>query len=352
MKYTITSGVNKIKDNLRARLNHNYRYELSHKNVENNNIDTYIDNGKIIHFTAEEKRATEIKQKKADRTKWSEYEEEALNQQFKLLQKSKAEGRLKHIERKSRLNPIMEGIVAFGNVYTITEDTEIIKEKTKAFNTYVKENETQIISNIFHNLNKFAKEFNTEISNIIFHYDEGGLVHCHYMIKNFDNKTGQSLDFKKNKNNIGYRLQDIICEGLGGLGFERGKRDSRKRKMTKQQLVEFEGLQKQNKKLRDFYELEKQKTEKQRIKKIKNYLKIREQRKISNEYHNQINQIRDNIQELIQMGAKKGDKFLNKLDWILTNSGSGKSILEGLKKLELDIEKINTKIKKKSGNHM
>lgn len=64
MKYTITSGISKIKDNLRARLNHNYRYEKNHRNVKNNNLNSYLDGGKIKHFTAEQKRATAKNRKK------------------------------------------------------------------------------------------------------------------------------------------------------------------------------------------------------------------------------------------------------------------------------------------------
>ena len=350
MSFTITSGINKIKDNLRARLNHNYRYEKNHKNIKNDNQNVQLsENGKLTYFTKEANYGKTKKQKKVLRNSWSDYEEDCRTEQFRLLQKSKAKGEVKNIERKSRLTPIKEGIVSFGEVYDKTEPAEIIREKTDKFNKWFKENQSPIISNIIENLNKFAKEFHTEITNIVFHYDEGGLIHCHYMIKNYDMRNGQNLNIPKNRNNIGYRLQDIICEGLEHFDLVRGKRDSKKRKMTKEQLEEFEVLQKENTQLRELNKLEKEKTEKQRLKKIKNYLKIREQRKIHNEYFEMIEQIENNIQELIKMGAKKGDNFLNKLDWILTNSGSGKSILEGLNKLEKDIEKVNTKIKKKSG---
>lgn len=328
---TITSGIAKTKDTITARMKHNLRREKKHRNIKNQNVNYAINSeSEILEIGAMSKseRDKQIEDLRIEN-------EKALNENFELLQKSKREGRVNRIERKSRLEPIREGIVNFGGVYDIKKDTlEEIEEKTKAFNNYIDENKTEIMKIVYKNLQDFAEKFNTEITNLVFHRDEKGLFHFHYFIKTYDKTTGEKLNFKHNKKNIGRELQNFISKDFEKYNIHRTAPDKKNRKKTKEQLQEFQEAQEENIKL---------KRENQKLKNENEELKT----SIS-EYSEIIEKINQNINTLLTLQEeKKILKLKEKLTYILEHDN--KNVADKLNKLFDKTSRQIGAINKKNG---
>jgi len=318
---TITSGIAKTKDKIQDRLKHNLRLEKSHRNIKNKKANYFItENGKIEISTISKK------ERQAKLEKLKEEYQEALEENFLLLQKQKREGNISRMERKSRLRPITEGVVNFGGVYDIQKDTlEEIQEKTKKFNEAIDANLDEVLNLVYKNLQEFAEEYNTDITNLVLHRDEQGIYHFHYLIKMYDKTTGEKLNFKHNKKNIGRRLQDKIAEGFEKFHIHRTTPDKKTRKKTKEQLIEYQEAQEENIKLKRENE---------------------ELKKSISEYTDIIEKIKSNIETLLTIQDEKKVKALkDKLAYILeTGNGDMTAKLEKLfSKTTRQITAINKK---------
>jgi len=321
---------------IRQRLQHNYRNQRNHENVINDNQNYIIKENEIIEINVEENQ--EENNYNSARKRYSRFEQKCRDENFARLKKTlKEQGKNKPIRK--RLNPLLEGVVHFGGVYEIgCEDDERI-EKTQVFNkkldTFIEDGFLDILKE---NLKKIEKEFDTEISDIVLHRDEKGLNHFHFMIKNY-NEQGLSLDIGRNKNKIGTRVQDIICENMEQFNLMRGEEDSKKQKMTKQQLIEFNKLEQENKLLK----------KNNQILKSNNEILKKRNENLSKEYLNILENIRENILELSTLAnVKKADTLKKKLNYILSNSKDDENLKIAIDKLFSKTEKTIIAIKKKS----
>jgi hypothetical protein len=320
---TISSGITKTKDTTKDRLRHNYRLEESHKNIENNNTNYSINSGsEIIDISTIPKSERQEKLKTAKLNY-----QDALEENFQLLQREKREGKISRIERKSRLQPITEGVVNFGGVYDMKKDKlSVIKEKTKKFNSYIDENLEEVCKLVYENLQKFAKEVNTEISDLVLHRDEKGINHFHYLIKTYDNQTGKKLNFKHDIDKVGTKLQDFISKDFEKLNIFRAEKDKKNIKMTKEQLIEYQEAQELIIELQEEAE---------------------ELKKTNNDYEDILTNIRKNIDTLLSIQDEKTVmKMRDKLTYILETGND--NIQEKLEKLFNKSERQITAIKKKN----
>lgn len=307
--FTISSGITKTKDSTKDRIRHNLRLEKKHRNIENTKTNFSIESETEFLDISEIPKS----ERKATARKTKENYENALEENFKLLQKSKREGSVSRIERKSRLQPITEGVVNFGGVYDMKKHKlSEIKERTIKFNKYIDDNLEEVMKLVYKNLQEYAKEVNTEITDLVLHRDERGLYHFHYLIKTYDLTTGQKLNFKHDINKVGIKLQTAISQGFEKLNIHRveeGK--SKKIKMTKEQLIEYQEAQE------EIIIVQKE---------------LEELKNIREEYQDLITQIENNILELSKFNGKSGS-IEKKLKYILTANKSDKNILDELEKL-------------------
>ena len=95
-------------------------------------------------------------------------------------------------------------------------------------------------------LHEFEKRNNTKVFNYQIHTDESGNVHVHFIFQNFDNETGKSLNFTRNKAN-GSWLQDLAYKHFGsfGKGYQRGVKKERTEKHLS--IEEYKELQESKK---------------------------------------------------------------------------------------------------------
>lgn len=227
------------------RLQHNYRNN-KHKNIINNNQNYSIENGIKKNINVQENRKDNIRA--SHHQKYKDFEEASLDENFKLLSKYRKDNKLNYPNIK-RLNPLLEGVIHFGNVYEPDCEEAERLEKTKIFNKrFMTDLDNGLLKQIEDNLKVIENEFNTTISNLVLHTDENGLNHFHFMIKNYD-ENGNSLNVKHNKNNIGVRVQDIISNKMGMFGLVRGKRESKTKSKSKEEYIASRELKIKNKKL-------------------------------------------------------------------------------------------------------
>lgn len=238
---TISSGITQFKkDSILKAMIHNHRLESKHRNIINDNTNYFYDMSnqeqkEILNYRDKVgQRATIKRQTKAL------YKKHFDNQMELMTERNKKKGYAKPKEKD--LNPIAEGIVNFGNVYNVREDSEEVRlEKTKQFHEkYTEEQWREIFEQVKDNLIQFTNITNTELIDLTMHRDEEGLIHFHYLITNYNNQTGEHLNVRQNKNGIGDKLQDIIAKGFEEyeIGRAIGKKNGKKR-LTKEELIEL-----------------------------------------------------------------------------------------------------------------
>ncbi len=237
-KITISAGNSKFGygyDNIIKAYRHNHRMgaNKNHRNVVSELTNYELKNGEITPI-AEKPRQWIAKKRE-------EYGE-LLEKQYQLQESTRLkEGKERPI-RKSELKPVSELIVNFGGVYNFGKDSKATRiAKTEAFrNSKTPEEWQSIIAIAADNLKKWAKQHGAVILDFTFHMDEEGLPHGHAIITNFNNKTGEGLGIRTNKNKIGDDLQDTICQNLEPFGLHRalGKKNGKKQ-LTKEQLAEI-----------------------------------------------------------------------------------------------------------------
>lgn len=242
---TITSGVMKFNKRLVIKaMIHNHRAENSHRNIINNNTCYFLNDDNVVEEVP--KWANKDNVRKRLRNKSYNLYKKHHNRQFKLL--SERAERLGITPPKEKdLRPIVEGVVNFGNVYDIKNATEDErKAKTKAFNQSWTEEDLIILTELISkNLKEWAREFNLEILDVSLHTDEEGLIHAHYLTTHYDSETGMAAGIRNNKNNIGWRLQEIIAKGIDyfnndSYSFKQTEgKNNRRKSMTKEELKEF-----------------------------------------------------------------------------------------------------------------
>lgn len=240
MSITVSSGITKFQmSNIINAMVHNHRLEESHRNIKNNNTNWKFNlhNQELQDILI---YPDKVEQRKAKRAKAKRWWNTHLKKQFDLMsERNKSRGY--NPPKKKDLKPIVEGVVNFGNVYDVTNDSneERIRKTNEFHNSYSEEEWQEIFNQIKDNLLEFCKQTGTELLDITFHRDEEGLYHIHYLITNYNNVTGESMNVRQNKNGIGYLLQDIVSSNLEEYNMTRVKKGKKGRKtLTKEQLIE------------------------------------------------------------------------------------------------------------------
>lgn len=132
--------------------------------------------------------------------------------------------------REKRATSIAEGILYF----------------SKGINEDFDKNPKEFFKRLKIMLEDFTKEKNTEILSFQVHIDEAGNYHTHFFFKNFDAKSGKSLNFTRNKEN-GSWLQDLAHKHFSsfGKGYERGLKKTKTERYLS--VEEYKALQESKK---------------------------------------------------------------------------------------------------------
>lgn len=214
----------KNEEEYKRKIHHNYRKSLN-QNLKDKKVRYfYYDKNTNLWKYIKEKNSNICNNK--------------LNETNKIF-KEKFEKR-KELNKKTfhnkRTRILAEGILYFSN--GINED---FKNDKKGF-----------LSKIDEFKNRFQKKYNSEILDFVLHLDENGNFHCHFIFENFNNKTKETLNFTKNKENGG-ELQDLrgnVFEDFG-KGYKRGiKKDKTSRHLTIKEYQEYQETLKKNKELK------------------------------------------------------------------------------------------------------
>ncbi len=356
---TISTGITRFKKkHIEQALIHNHRGENSHKNIINKNMNYYynLDNQEQLELPVYVDK--NYQRKTSRRQIRSLYKKHSDNQLNLMIERNKLKGFRPPKEKD--LNPMAEGIVNFGNVWDIRNDSNDlrIKKSNEFHNNFSKEDWSLMFEQIKDNLMKFAKETNTELIDLTFHRDEGGLYHFHYVITNYNNQTGEHLNVRQNKDGIGDKLQDIICEGFEqwDIGRAQGKSKGKKR-LTKEELIEIREKNEEINKLNQQIEEGKQKVKDIEENTLEAILTAKEEvRTVINNANNVIEETRRYIdimeyiiKELSDMDPNDKHKTKEKLNKILKSSkyAMGKDkfdiVIERMRKFEEVVDAFDNK---------
>jgi len=237
---TVSSGITRFKkDQIISAMIHNHRLENSHRNIINDNANFFYDmntqqQGQIFIYEDKKEQRAKVRTKAKDTYK------KHFDRQMELMTERNKEKGYKRPKAKD-LNPIAEGVVNFGGVYDINNDTneERIRKTEEFHNSFTEKEWGEIFHQIKTNLEEFCHQTKTELLDITFHRDEEGLYHIHYLVTNYNNQTGEHLNIRQNKNGRGDLLQDVICQNMGKYGMGRAKGRESKKRMSKEELIRF-----------------------------------------------------------------------------------------------------------------